>query len=62
MPRPATVMQIPMGVIADKQIKKAMSLNVISTMLYWGCVALVGTHYHIYGAIMNWLAKFHRPY
>lgn len=36
------MMQFPMGVLADKQMKTAMSLNVLSTILYWGSVALIG--------------------
>ncbi|KAK2591796.1 hypothetical protein QQS21_010497 [Conoideocrella luteorostrata] len=40
----ATLMQIPMGVLVDKSSKRlALSLNIASTILYWGCVAVVGS-------------------
>ncbi|KAI0975626.1 major facilitator superfamily domain-containing protein [Xylaria arbuscula] len=35
----ATLMQIPMGVLADKKgMRVALTLNIISTILYWGWV------------------------
>lgn len=41
--RIATVMQLPMGYVADKSRRLALVLNIVSTVLYWGTVGVVGT-------------------
>ncbi|KAJ2895032.1 uncharacterized protein MKZ38_006987 [Zalerion maritima] len=40
----ATAMQIPMGVLADRKSRKlALQMNIASTILYWGSVAVIGS-------------------
>ncbi|KAK5626751.1 hypothetical protein RRF57_002467 [Xylaria bambusicola] len=44
----ATLMQIPMGLLADKKgMKIALVLNIISTILYWGWLPLVAIFTHL---------------
>ncbi|KAI0521649.1 major facilitator superfamily domain-containing protein [Xylaria bambusicola] len=44
----ATLMQIPMGLLADKRgMKVALVLNIISTILYWGWLPLVAVFIHL---------------
>ncbi|TGJ85661.1 hypothetical protein E0Z10_g3128 [Xylaria hypoxylon] len=47
----ATLMQIPMGLIADKKGRRvALVLNITSTILYWGWLPLVA----IFGHLPTW--------
>ncbi|KAI8951737.1 major facilitator superfamily domain-containing protein [Xylaria longipes] len=44
----ATLMQIPMGLLADKKGRRtALVLNIISTILYWGWIPLVAIFTHL---------------
>lgn len=54
-------MQIPMGLLADKKgMKVALVLNIISTILYWGWLPLVGM-YCVYLSA-QWLRCHSRHY
>lgn len=38
-------MQIPMGICADKRGRRlALMLNITSTIMYWGSVAVIGMY------------------
>ncbi|KAI1350597.1 major facilitator superfamily domain-containing protein [Xylaria sp. FL0043] len=44
----ATLMQIPMGLLADKKgMRVALLLNIISTILYWGWMPIVAILYNL---------------